>query len=127
MEKPAPFKGRGSSVNPANRFEKLSYELELDDELVAELRPPKTELIRDTTQTIVTQNNSPDIGFRYSINPYRGCEHGCSYCYARPSHEYLGYSAGLEFESKIFIKEKAPELLRKKLMSRSWKPELIMM
>jgi DNA repair photolyase len=73
----------------------------------------------------VTENDSPDVPFRYSVNPYRGCEHGCSYCYARPSHEYLGLSAGLDFESKIFIKEQAPQLLRAWLARKNWQPEMI--
>lgn len=127
MFKPGPIKGRGASHNPHNKFEKLSYELELDDDLLKDQSKPKTEFFNDTSKSIVAENNSPDIGFRFSANPYRGCEHGCAYCYARPSHEYLGYSAGIDFETKIFVKEKAPELLRQKLLSRSWKPELIMM
>jgi DNA repair photolyase len=127
MLKPGPIKGRGASLNPHNKFEKFSYTLELDDDLIKDQTKPKTEFFHDTTKSIISENNSPDIGFRYSVNPYRGCEHGCAYCYARPSHEYLGYSAGIEFETKIFVKEKAPELLREKLLSKSWKPELIMM
>jgi DNA repair photolyase len=125
--KPAPFKGRGSSVNIINRFEKNHYKPDITDELIAEQVLPRTEFLPDSSRTVVSTNNSPDIGFNFSVNPYRGCEHGCAYCYARPSHEYLGYSAGLDFETKIFVKEKAPALLRDKLMSRSWKPELIMM
>ncbi|MEL4419816.1 hypothetical protein, partial [Shewanella algae] len=81
-------KGRGSSTNPNNRFETQSYFKEEE-----EFAPsPKTEILRDVSKSILSENNSPDIGFRYSINPYRGCEHGCAYCYARPSHEYLGFS-----------------------------------
>lgn len=127
MLKPGPIKGRGASHNPDNKFEKLSYRLEVDDDLLQDPTKPKTEFFHDTTKTILSQNNSPDIGFRYSVNPYRGCEHGCAYCYARPSHEYLGLSAGIDFETKIFVKEKAPELLRQKFLSPSWKPELVMM
>lgn len=127
MLKPGPIKGRGASLNPHNKFEKLSYELDLDDDLIKDQTKPKTEFFRDSSKTILSENNSPDIGFRFSVNPYRGCEHGCAYCYARPSHEYLGFSAGIEFETKIFVKEKAPELLRQKLLSKSWEPELIMM
>lgn len=85
----------------------------------------KTQFFRDHSRSIISENKSPDIGFRYSMNFYRGCEHGCAYCYARPTHEYLGFSAGLDFESKIFVKENAPELLREKLMSRAWEPEQI--
>ncbi|MBX3033344.1 MAG: PA0069 family radical SAM protein [Bdellovibrionaceae bacterium] len=119
------LRGRGAVSNPPNRFESLSLHLELTDESLfpeEERVQPTTRLFRDTSRTIVNKNDSPDVGFEYSINPYRGCEHGCAYCYARPTHEYLGYSAGLDFESKIFVKDKAPELLREKLMSRSWQP-----
>ncbi len=117
-----PIRGRGASGNPANRFEQNQTELEPEEKVL-----PRTEFLRDFSKSIVTENNSPDAGFRFSVNPYRGCEHGCAYCYARPTHEYLGYSAGLDFESKIFVKEDAPELLRAKLMSKSWVPETIFM
>src|SRR5207247_6734950 len=86
---------------------------------------PRTQLIPDITSTILTHNNSPDVGFATSINVYRGCEHGCAYCFARPTHEYLGFSAGLDFETKIVVKYDAPELLRNELMSPRWKPEVI--
>lgn len=120
--------GRGASHNPHNRY--ASQQSDREDERGAfpdeEVEPLlRTEFLRDFSKSIVTENNSPDIGFRYSINPYRGCEHGCAYCYARPTHEYLGYSAGLDFESKIFVKDDAPELLRAKLMSKSWQAETI--
>ena len=72
------------------------------------LQRPATEYIPDRTKSIIAQNDSPDVGFKYSINPYRGCSHGCSYCYARPTHEYLGFSAGLDFETKVMVKEDAP-------------------
>lgn len=122
------IRGRGASSNPANRFQKESREfdsegLSPDEEDVPVLL--RTEFLTDASRSVVTENKSPDIGFRFSVNPYRGCEHGCAYCYARPTHEYLGYSPGLDFESKILVKEKAPELLREKLMSKSWKPEPI--
>jgi DNA repair photolyase len=81
--------------------------------------------LRDCSQSIVTYNDSPDIPFRASINPYRGCEHGCSYCYARPTHEYLGFSAGLDFETRILVKERAPELLRQELSSARWTPQFL--
>jgi len=83
---------------------------------------PRTVFLRDHSRSIITFNDSPDIPFEASINPYRGCEHGCSYCYARPTHEYLGFSAGLDFESRIMVKENAPELLRRELSSRKWTP-----
>src|SRR5262249_55421391 len=80
---------------------------------------------RDTSRTIIAYNDSPDVGFAASINPYRGCAHGCPYCYARPTHEYLGFSAGLDFETKILVKENAPELLRRELSSRKWQPQVL--
>ncbi|MBL7543329.1 MAG: PA0069 family radical SAM protein [Bdellovibrionaceae bacterium] len=86
-----------------------------------------TELIKDSSRTIITSNDSPDVGFNYSINSYRGCEHGCAYCYARPTHEYLGYSAGLDFESKIHVKYEAPLLLRQALMKKSWQGQTLFM
>src|SRR5689334_6425497 len=101
-------RGRGATFNPANRFEKVSKEELLEEEISSD---PKTQFLNDHSRTILSSNESPDIPFRYSINPYRGCEHGCIYCYARPTHEYLGYSAGVDFETKILVKEKAPELL----------------
>ncbi len=122
--------GRSSLQNENGRFEKQTHELDLshfewvDPEDVLTL---KTKFYEDQAKSIVTSNDSPDLGFTYTLNSYRGCEHGCAYCYARPTHEYLGYSAGLDFESKIFVKMKAPELLREKFMSKSWKPEPIFM
>ena len=83
-----------------------------DDEAIS----PRTQFFRDTSRSILAYNDSPDVGFSASINPYRGCEHGCVYCYARPTHEYFGLSAGLDFESMIFVKEEAPELLRAELL-----------
>src|SRR5579864_6872391 len=109
-DRPSP-KGRGSQINPPNRFEKLHYEADLepfehDEE--SQSNPP-TEYFRDDSRSIVTKNDSPDVPFRYSINPYRGCSHGCSYCFARPTHEFLGLNAGLDFETKIFVKQSAPD------------------
>jgi len=86
---------------------------------------PRTQFLRDKSQTIIAYNDSPDIGFEASVNPYRGCEHGCIYCYARPFHEYLGFSSGLDFETKIMVKENASQLLRKELASSKWKPQMI--
>ena len=121
-------RSRGASGNPANRFEALHVEMdpiEPDDE---EDRPKlPTQFYRDLTRTIISRNNSPDVGFDASVNPYRGCEHGCAYCYARPTHEYLGFSAGLDFESKIMVKEDAPELLEAELASPKWKPQTLVM
>src|SRR3954470_462848 len=123
--------GRGASWSPANRFEKLHIDLG-DGDVVQEdpeyeARPRRTEYYRDATKTVIARNQSPDVGFETSINPYRGCEHGCIYCFARPTHEYLGFSAGLDFESRIMVKEDAPNLLRKELSSRRWKPQVIVM
>src|SRR5204863_5804612 len=84
-----------------------------------------TVFLKDETRSIINYNDSPDVGFNASINPYRGCEHGCIYCFARPNHEYLGFSAGLDFESKILVKEDAPELLRRELLSKRWEPQVI--
>src|SRR5215471_10007286 len=119
-----PISTRGVSTNPANRFEKIH--LEPDGDWNPEENPlPRTQFLRDQTSTIITYNDSPDVGFEASINPYRGCEHGCIYCYARPYHEYLGFSAGLDFETKILVKEDAPELLREELASKKWKPKVV--
>jgi DNA repair photolyase len=120
--------GRGTATQPDNRFETFKTGDNLFEGFPDEDRPnPKTQILKDSSRTILTSNDSPDVGFTYSVNPYRGCEHGCIYCYARPTHEYLGFSAGLDFETKIIIKENAAELLREKLMAKSWKPETIMM
>jgi DNA repair photolyase len=119
-----PIKGRGASNNPTNRFEKIAFEREEDWD-PSEDKAPRTQVLKDSTQSIIAYNQSPDVGFDAGINVYRGCEHGCAYCFARPTHEYLGFSAGLDFESKIVVKEDAPELLRKELMSRNWKPRVL--
>jgi DNA repair photolyase len=116
---PSP-KGRGAGSNPTNRFERVAVELEVP----SPDRVP-TEILQDGSRSIIATNDSPDVGFSASINPYRGCEHGCIYCYARPSHEYLGFSAGLDFESRIMVKEDAPELLRKELSSPRWVPKTV--
>jgi DNA repair photolyase len=128
----APIPGRGASWSPPNRFEKLHVDLEdadvVDADLAEQERPrPETQFFRDDTKTIIARNNSPDVGFETSINPYRGCEHGCIYCFARPTHEYLGFSAGLDFESRIMVKENAPRLLEAELSSPKWNPQLLMM
>lgn len=117
--------GRGARINPPNRFEPLRIEEDpaaLDEE---ELRQTPTTYYVDATKTLLSRNDSPDIGFTYSLNPYRGCEHGCVYCYARPSHEYLGFSAGLDFETRILVKERAPALLAETFQKKSWKPQVV--
>src|SRR5260370_244127 len=119
-------RGRGAAANPANRFDTLHYEFDADAD-PNERPAPATGFLRDRSRTAITYNDSPDVGFSASINPYRGCEHGCIYCYARPTHEYLGFSAGLDFESRIMVKEDAPELLRRELASARWQPQVISM
>src|SRR6266511_2195368 len=128
----AAIRGRGASWNPANRFEKLHVDLNdfdvVDVDLGKEERPRRgTQYFRDATKSIITRNTSPDVGFETSLNPYRGCEHGCTYCYARPTHEYLGFSAGLDFESKIMVKTSASELLRTELESPRWQPQTLVL
>ena len=126
------IKGRGAQHNTHNRFLQHSHEV-LDDFLNycdaenEESEDNKTSYLEIFPKTILNKVNSPDVGFSYSMNPYQGCEHGCIYCYARNSHEYWGYSAGLDFERKILYKTNAAELLEKKLRSRSWIPERIML
>jgi DNA repair photolyase len=120
-------KGRGARFDPPNRFEPLRYEAEAPEDvgLEQEAPAPETRFLRDPARTIVATNQSPDVGFDASVNPYRGCEHGCIYCYARPTHEYLGLSAGLDFETRILVKEDAPALLRATLASRAWRPRVV--
>ena len=124
-----PPNGRGAGGNPKNRFEKLEFVPDPDAELSPddEPRPLRTQFLRDASQSIIAYNNSPDLGFDASLNPYRGCEHGCAYCFARPTHEFLGFSAGLDFETKIVVKENAPELLRAELSAKKWKPQTLVM
>ncbi len=118
--------GRGASDNPPNRFEELH--LDYDKENPSPEDPvPTTQIFKDRSQSLITYNDSPDVGFNASINVYRGCEHGCIYCYARPTHEYLGFSAGLDFETKLMVKENAPELLRKELSSKKYQPQVLAM
>jgi len=116
-------KGRGAQFNPKNRFLKGEYQQmypEAIDDWEGEVR--KTEYIFDESRTLVNEVKSPDVGMLYSANPYQGCEHGCIYCYARNSHEYWGYSAGLDFESRIVVKKNAPALLRKFFQNKNWTP-----
>ncbi len=120
--------GRGTEESPPNRFEELRFEPDPDlepDPDAADRAPEPTRYYRDASRSILAENSSPDVGFRWSVNPYRGCEHGCVYCYARPSHEYLGWSAGLDFERRLLIKMDAPQLLRRALTAKRWQPEVI--
>ncbi len=129
------LRGRGTASNPVNRFEHVEIELDgdwVDDEVKeaaeeGESWSPsgRTRYFHDHTRGIIASNQSPDVGFERSINPYRGCEHGCVYCFARPTHEFLGLSAGLDFESRIFVKLDAPVLLRRELSSPKWTPQFI--
>ncbi len=120
-----PVRGRGASHDPPNRFETLA--VERDAWVEAEDPGPRTVFYRDASRSAISWNRSPDLPFDASLNPYRGCEHGCIYCYARPTHEYLGFSAGLDFESRIMVKRDAPDLLRSALASRRWKPQVLLL
>ena len=120
-----PHRGRGTSTNPKNRFH-------LESSQVEETEPPEsvsipTQFLTDHSKTILSFNKSPDLPYDVGVNVYRGCEHGCTYCYARPTHEYLGYSSGLDFETKILVKHSAADQLHKQLSSPSWKPQIIVM
>ncbi len=126
------IKGRAAGFNPANRFE----ELHIDDTEFAEdvfpgeeheAKQIKTIYYKDSSKSVISKNESSDLGFNLSVNPYRGCEHGCIYCYARPTHEYLGFSSGIDFESKIMIKEDAPRLLEEVFKKKSYNPDVIML
>ncbi len=118
--------GRGTRLDPANRFERLHLDRsDVDGDEDPDAAPAPTEIFRDASGNILAENDSPDLGFRFSLNPYRGCEHGCIYCYARPSHEYLGFSAGLDFERKLLIKPDAPALLRAALSAPRWQPQVV--
>lgn len=120
-----PIAGRGTPLNPASRFEALAVDRDpwttLDDP------SPRTRFYRDGSRSVLVTNDSPDVGLDVGINPYRGCEHGCVYCFARPNHEYLGFSAGLDFETRIVVKQDAPALLREALRRPSWRPRPIML
>ncbi len=122
---------RDATENPGNRFERLRY---LEDPDYAELLAADPEAARpevpvryydDASRSLLASNQSPDVPFEVSLNPYRGCAHGCFYCFARPTHEYLGWSAGLDFETRIAVKREAPALLRKALASPRWKPQVV--
>ena len=120
-------RGRGATANPASRFERARREAFPDDRRDDEEPAPplRTQVLPERTRTIISRNTSPDIPFDRSINPYRGCEHGCIYCYARPTHAYLGLSPGLDFESRIFAKPDAARLLVRELAAPSYRPETI--
>ncbi|RNL93459.1 PA0069 family radical SAM protein [Sinomicrobium pectinilyticum] len=132
MEKDAYIKGRGAQGNVRNRFLEMSHEMR-DDFLEycrlegEEAESNKTRYLKVFPRTIVNKVDSPDVGMGYSMNPYQGCEHGCIYCYARNSHEYWGYSAGLDFERRILVKENAPKLLEEKIKSKNWKAHTIVL
>lgn len=117
------FKGRGAQIKTGNKFLKAQYVTEhiegLDEEL---LSAPATQIFHEQAKKVVNKVTSPDLGMMYSLNPYQGCEHGCIYCYARNTHEYYGFSAGLDFESKIVVKKNAPALLEKFLLHPDWNP-----
>jgi DNA repair photolyase len=122
------IKGRGTALNPTVRFDRQSVEPFDDGWDLLENKPaPATILIRDATRSIIARNDSPDISFDRTINPYRGCEHGCVYCFARPSHAYLGFSPGLDFETKIVFKPEAAGLLEKELSKASYRPAPIVL
>ena len=126
MERARRLAGRGTGDNPANRYEEIHIEPdEAGDGEAAEAGALPTIFYRDTSRSILAENDSPDIDFRFSLNPYRGCEHGCIYCYARPSHEYLSFSAGLDFERRIMTKPDAPQLLRRTFLSSRWQPQTV--
>lgn len=127
MQPNSPIRGRGTSENIENRFTRRSLEADGDylDSREEEEPRPQTVFLPDASKSILSYNASPDVGFDASVNPYRGCEHGCAYCYARPTHEYLDLSAGLDFETRIMVKHEAPQLLRKELRAKKWTPQLV--
>ncbi len=121
-------RGRGARTNVSGRYE-ANKRLLFDDgwQTLADEPALRTEVFEEQPKALINRNSSPDLGFDLSINPYRGCEHGCSYCYARPAHAYVGLSPGLDFESKLFAKPNAPEILRRELMAPGYKPSLIVL
>ncbi len=123
------IKGRGAQHNPHNKFSASTFSLE-EDAIIDEythLDKPTTELFYESPRKIINKVASPDVGMSYSLNPYQGCEHGCVYCYARTTHEFWGYNAGLDFESKIIVKKNAAALLEKELLKPGWKAQPIVL
>jgi DNA repair photolyase len=121
---------RGTAINPPNRFESALVVPDPDADLGPEFTDridPRTQFFPDRTESLLAKNDSPDIPSSYGLNAYRGCEHGCAYCFARPFHEYLGWSSGLDFETKILVKLRAPELLREELAAPRWQPQGVTM
>ncbi len=119
-------KGRAAASNPANRFESLSRASEHDGwDLPEDLPPVRTEVSVERPRSVITRNSSPDLSFDRSINPYRGCEHGCIYCFARPTHAYLGWSPGLDFETRLVARPEAPAVLERELASKRYRPRMI--
>lgn len=121
------IKGRGAQALLENKFNRLNFHPDDGFRPGQDSKKLLTKVFTDSPGSIISKNDSPDIPFNYSINPYQGCEHGCIYCYARNSHEYWGFNASLDFESRIVCKPNAPELLRKSFLSRHWEPETIVM
>ncbi len=124
MEQSVQKRGRAALTNPVSRFEKIDMTYDPDPDAPAQVQ---TQFFADRTKSIISRNDSPDVGFNASLNAYRGCEHGCIYCFARPTHEYLGLSSGLDFETKIFVKMNAPELLRAEMSAKGWEPQVVVM
>ena len=122
------FKGRGAQIKTGNKFLQAQYVVDhidgLDEPL---LENPHTQIFHESPKKIVNKVDSPDLGMAYSMNPYQGCEHGCIYCYARNTHEYYGFSAGLDFESKIIVKKNAPQILEQQLLGKNWNASPIML
>ncbi|MFY0652083.1 MAG: PA0069 family radical SAM protein [Cyclobacteriaceae bacterium] len=128
MSKESYKKGRGSQIRTYNKFESSYFDnSSLDGIDNYDEGRPSTQVFKESPKSIISKNDSPDIAWNHSINPYQGCEHGCTYCYARNSHEYWGFNAGIDFESKIIVKENASELLEKQFLKKTWKPAVVML